>query len=104
MGSSASTRVASPGGNAVVAQTRIMGAPGSLLLRYTQRSADDATAWPSSAAASSTGPVLLGGTYPAVMGAPQGENGERGAVAAVQSVDRALSVLEILAAHGEAGV
>ena len=38
------------------------------------------------------------------MGAPQGENGERGAVAAVQSVDRALSVLEILAAHGEAGV
>src|SRR3712207_9281985 len=44
------------------------------------------------------------GTYSAVMGAPQVENGERGAVAAVQSVDRALSVLEILAAQGEAGV
>jgi DNA-binding IclR family transcriptional regulator len=37
------------------------------------------------------------------MSAPQG-NGERSSVAAVQSVDRALSVLEILAAHGEAGV
>jgi DNA-binding IclR family transcriptional regulator len=34
----------------------------------------------------------------------QGANGERNSVAAVQSVDRALSVLEILAAHGEAGV
>ena len=34
----------------------------------------------------------------------QGVNGERNSVAAVQSVDRALSVLEILAAHGEAGV
>jgi DNA-binding IclR family transcriptional regulator len=40
----------------------------------------------------------------AVMGEPQDGNGERGSVAAVQSVDRALSVLEILAAHGEAGV
>ena len=38
------------------------------------------------------------------MSGPQGVNGERGSVAAVQSVDRALSVLEILAAHGEAGV
>ncbi len=38
------------------------------------------------------------------MGEPQIGNGERGSVAAVQSVDRALSVLEILAAHGEAGV
>jgi DNA-binding IclR family transcriptional regulator len=38
------------------------------------------------------------------MGAPQGGNAERGGVAAVQSVDRALSVLEILAAQGEAGV
>jgi DNA-binding IclR family transcriptional regulator len=38
------------------------------------------------------------------MSASQGENAERGSVAAVQSVDRALSVLEILAAHGEAGV
>jgi DNA-binding IclR family transcriptional regulator len=44
------------------------------------------------------------GTYPAGMSAPQGGNGERSGVAAVQSVDRALSVLEILAAHGEAGV
>ena len=34
----------------------------------------------------------------------QGVNGERNSVAAVQSVDRALSVLEILAAQGEAGV
>src|SRR3712207_3749202 len=34
----------------------------------------------------------------------QGVNGERNSVAAVQSVDRALSVLEIQAAHGEAGV
>ena len=34
----------------------------------------------------------------------QDVNGERNSVAAVQSVDRALSVLEILAAHGEAGV
>jgi DNA-binding IclR family transcriptional regulator len=38
------------------------------------------------------------------MSGPQGVNGERNSVAAVQSVDRALSVLEILAAHGEAGV
>jgi DNA-binding IclR family transcriptional regulator len=38
------------------------------------------------------------------MSGPQGVNGERSSVAAVQSVDRALSVLEILAAHGEAGV
>jgi DNA-binding IclR family transcriptional regulator len=38
------------------------------------------------------------------MSGPQGANGERSSVAAVQSVDRALSVLEILAAHGEAGV
>jgi DNA-binding IclR family transcriptional regulator len=38
------------------------------------------------------------------MSEAQGVNGERGSVAAVQSVDRALSVLEILAAHGEAGV
>jgi DNA-binding IclR family transcriptional regulator len=38
------------------------------------------------------------------MSGPQGVNAERGSVAAVQSVDRALSVLEILAAQGEAGV
>src|SRR3712207_3721043 len=38
------------------------------------------------------------------MGEPQDGNGERSSVAAVQSVDRALSVLEILAAQGEAGV
>jgi DNA-binding IclR family transcriptional regulator len=38
------------------------------------------------------------------MSGPQGVNGERNSVAAVQSVDRALTVLEILAAHGEAGV
>ena len=38
------------------------------------------------------------------MGGLQAGNGERSSVAAVQSVDRALSVLEILAAHGEAGV
>jgi DNA-binding IclR family transcriptional regulator len=38
------------------------------------------------------------------MSEPQGANGDRTSVAAVQSVDRALSVLEILAAHGEAGV
>ncbi|WP_448623507.1 IclR family transcriptional regulator [Geodermatophilus sp. URMC 64] len=38
------------------------------------------------------------------MSGPQDGNGERNSVAAVQSVDRALSVLEILAAHGEAGV
>jgi DNA-binding IclR family transcriptional regulator len=38
------------------------------------------------------------------MSGPEGVNGERNPVAAVQSVDRALSVLEILAAHGEVGV
>ncbi len=38
------------------------------------------------------------------MSGPQDVNGERNSVAAVQSVDRALSVLEILAAQGEAGV
>src|SRR5918993_4651373 len=38
------------------------------------------------------------------MNGPEGVNGERNPVAAVQSVDRALSVLEILAAHGEVGV
>jgi DNA-binding IclR family transcriptional regulator len=38
------------------------------------------------------------------MSGPQDVNGERTSVAAVQSVDRALSVLEILATHGEAGV
>src|SRR3712207_6802902 len=43
-------------------------------------------------------------TYPGVMSEPQGESAERGPAAVVQSVDRALSVLEILAAHGEAGV
>src|SRR3712207_2223746 len=43
-------------------------------------------------------------TYAEVMSGPQGGNGARNSVAAVQSVDRALSVLEILAAHGEAGV
>ena len=42
--------------------------------------------------------------YAGGMSEPQGANGERNSVAAVQSVDRALSVLEILAAHGEAGV
>jgi DNA-binding IclR family transcriptional regulator len=42
--------------------------------------------------------------YPEAMSGPRGANGERNSVAAVQSVDRALSVLEILAAHGEAGV
>jgi DNA-binding IclR family transcriptional regulator len=44
------------------------------------------------------------GTYAEVMSGPQDGNGERNSVAAVQSVDRALSVLEILAAQGEAGV
>ncbi len=43
-------------------------------------------------------------TYAEDMSGPQVGNGERSSVAAVQSVDRALSVLEILAAHGEAGV
>ncbi len=43
-------------------------------------------------------------TYAEVMTGPQGAYGERNSVATVQSVDRALSVLEILAAHGEAGV
>src|SRR3954467_2468749 len=43
-------------------------------------------------------------TYPEPMSGPQGENTERGTAAVVQSVDRALSVLEILAAQGEAGV
>jgi DNA-binding IclR family transcriptional regulator len=38
------------------------------------------------------------------MSGPQGENAARNSVVAVQSVDRALSVLEILAACGEAGV
>ncbi|MFC4694987.1 MULTISPECIES: IclR family transcriptional regulator [Geodermatophilus] len=38
------------------------------------------------------------------MSGPREESAERGAVAVVQSVDRALSVLEILAAQGEAGV
>ena len=43
-------------------------------------------------------------TYAEVMSGPQGENAARNSVVAVQSVDRALSVLEILAACGEAGV
>jgi DNA-binding IclR family transcriptional regulator len=43
-------------------------------------------------------------TYAEAMSGPQGVDGERSSVAAVQSVDRALSVLEILAAQGEAGV
>ncbi len=38
------------------------------------------------------------------MSGPQRGNAERGTAAVVQSVDRALSVLEILATHGEAGV
>ncbi|MGY1683914.1 IclR family transcriptional regulator [Geodermatophilus sp. SYSU D01176] len=38
------------------------------------------------------------------MSGSQGQNAERGSVTVVQSVDRALSVLEILAAHGEVGV
>ncbi len=48
--------------------------------------------------------TLPSATYAEVMSASQGENAERGSVVVVQSVDRALSVLEILAAHGEAGV
>ena len=43
-------------------------------------------------------------TYAEVMSWSQGQNAERGSVTVVQSVDRALSVLEILAAHGEVGV
>ena len=42
--------------------------------------------------------------YAEVMSGSQDVNGGRSPVAAVQSVDRALSVLEILAAYGEAGV
>ncbi|MGY1809253.1 IclR family transcriptional regulator [Blastococcus sp. SYSU D00669] len=38
------------------------------------------------------------------MSEPQEVNGERNSVAVVQSVDRALNILEILAAQGEAGV
>lgn len=38
------------------------------------------------------------------MSEPQSESEDRGPVAGVQSVDRALSVLEMLAAEGEAGV
>jgi DNA-binding IclR family transcriptional regulator len=48
--------------------------------------------------------TLASATYAEVMNGSQGENGERSSVAVVQSVDRALSVLEILASHGEAGV
>src|SRR3712207_5556965 len=105
MGSSAATRVASPGGNAVVGQTGIMGAPGWSLLRKAQRCADSATAWPKVGQhVKRGGGPLRSATYAEVMSGPQGVNGERNPVAAVQSVDRALSVLEILAAHGEAGV
>jgi DNA-binding IclR family transcriptional regulator len=50
------------------------------------------------------GRVVQSAPYAEVMSGPQGANGERNSVAAVQSVDRALSVLEILATHGEAGV
>src|SRR3712207_4292174 len=48
--------------------------------------------------------IARGSPYAVAMSGPQSVNGERSSVAAVQSVDRALSVLEILAAHGEAGV
>jgi DNA-binding IclR family transcriptional regulator len=48
--------------------------------------------------------TLASATYAEVMSGSQGENAERGSVVVVQSVDRALSVLEILAAHGEVGV
>src|SRR3954471_5120646 len=43
-------------------------------------------------------------TYAEVMSGPQGGNGEGNAVATVSSGGRAGAVLEILAAHGEAGV
>src|SRR4051794_1455273 len=104
MGSSASRRVASPGGSAVVGQTGIMGAPGGSLLRPTQLCASDATAWAGKPGTSMVHPASLGATYAHPMGGPHGENAERASAAVVQSVDRALSVLEILAAQGEAGV
>src|SRR5919107_2401990 len=69
-----------------------------------QRNADDATAWGSGPAPSRGRSTLGSATYAEVMSGPQEESAERGSVAVVQSVDRALSVLEILAAQGEAGV
>ena len=70
-----------------------------------QHGADSATAWSSvQGVVKRYGSAQSAETYAEVMSGPQGVNGERGSVAAVQSVDRALSVLEILAAHGEAGV
>ena len=42
--------------------------------------------------------------YAGVMSAPDDSTGERAPAALVQSVDRALTILEILAAKGEAGV
>src|SRR3954451_5119681 len=50
------------------------------------------------------GGVGRSAAYAEAMSGPQGDNGDRNSVATVQSVDRALSVLEILAAHGEVGV
>ena len=46
----------------------------------------------------SGGRTVRAGPYAEVMSGPQGVNGERNSVAAVHSVDRALTVREILAA------
>lgn len=71
----------------------------------TQLFAEYATGWPEfRCAVKRSGRTVRSATYAEVMTGPQGANGGRSSVVAVQSVDRALSVLEILAAHGEVGV
>jgi DNA-binding IclR family transcriptional regulator len=52
----------------------------------------------------STGGQFPPAPYPEGMSAPDDPTGERAPAALVQSVDRALTILEILAAKGEAGV
>src|SRR3712207_5105390 len=106
MGSSASTRVASPGGSAVVGQTGIMGRSWLTGVAYSAT----VCRWRNSMAAchgdrkegADRLPRLA--TCAEVLSGAQSRSGERGSVAAVQSVGLAVSVLEILAALWEAGV
>src|SRR3712207_9425631 len=106
MGSSASTRVASPGGSAVVGQTGIMGRSWLTGVAYSATVCRWRNSMAGCRVARHEGAARLPrlATYAEVMSGPQSGNGERGSVAAVQSVDRALSGLESLAEHGEAGV
>src|SRR3712207_8673769 len=87
MGSSASTRVASPGGSAVVGQTGIMGRSWLTGVAYSATVCRWRNSMAGCRGARQEGAARLPrlATYAEVMSGPQSGNGERGSVAAVQS-------------------